>query len=103
MRVWYANVSTEQPGAVEHTCERWLAPSEIDRANQFRRPTNRNQHVVGRGMARWLLGDEAVPPESIRFQEGANGKPYVVEPAAAKQPFNIATQTGWCFAASAIR
>lgn len=94
VRVWYATTSTEQPGDVEQTCERWLDPSEIDRANQFRRPTNRNQHVVGRGMARWLLGAEDVRPETIRFQEGINGKPYVVEPAEAKQPFNIAHTDG---------
>lgn len=94
VRLWHASTSTEDPGDIEHQCQSWLHPSEIERANQFRRPTNRNQHVVGRGMARWLLGDRDVLPESIEFREGKNGKPFVVAPDQAKQPFNIAHTDG---------
>ena len=60
----------------------------------FRRPTTRNQHVVGRGMARRLLGGEAVQPESIRFAAELHGKPYVQEPPQARRPFNVAHTEG---------
>ncbi|TWT92089.1 4'-phosphopantetheinyl transferase family protein [Stieleria varia] len=94
VHLYHATTSTQAPGAIEQCCAQWLAPSEIERANQFRRLTNRNQHVVGRGMARRLLGDVNVAPEQIEFDQGTNGKPYVVAPDAAKQPFNIAHTDG---------
>lgn len=82
------------PGPIETACESWLSTDEIERADRFRKPTSRNQHVVGRGMARRLLGDEAVPPKAICFAEEVYGKPYVVQPDAAKQPFNVAHTDG---------
>ena len=94
INVWHATSSTAQPGPIEATCQGWLSPDEIARADRFRKPTSRNQHVVGRGMARRLLGEEAVSPEAICFAEERYGKPYVVSPEAAKQPFNVAHTDG---------
>ncbi|NND98751.1 MAG: 4'-phosphopantetheinyl transferase superfamily protein [Pirellulaceae bacterium] len=94
MNVWHATTSTDQPGRIESCCEAWLDCDEVARADRFRRPTSRNQHVVGRGMARRLLGYESVAPTEIRFAEEIHGKPYVVEPEAAKQPFNVAHTEG---------
>ena len=92
--VWFANTSSGDPGQVESCCESWLNQEEIDRANRFRQPTSRNQHVVGRGMARRLLGEDEISPLEIQFGEAVHGKPYVVEPNEAKQPFNIAHTDG---------
>jgi 4'-phosphopantetheinyl transferase len=92
--VWHAASSSADPGPIETACECWLSAPELERADRFRKSTSRNQHIVGRGMARRLLGDEAVPPEAICFAEEVYGKPYVVEPDAAKQPFNVAHTDG---------
>ena len=94
IHLWHATSSTAQPGPIETTCQRWLSTDEIARAQRFRKPTSRNQHVVGRGMARRLLGEEHVSPESICFAEQRYGKPYVVSPDTAKQPFNVAHTDG---------
>lgn len=94
LAVWFANTSSGPPGPIETCCEAWLEPEEIVRADRFRQPTSRNQHVVGRGMARKLLGEEVVAPNEIRFAEAVHGKPYVITPDAAKQPFNIAHTDG---------
>jgi 4'-phosphopantetheinyl transferase len=94
IRVWHAASSSAQPGPIEMRCERWLDDSERQRAARFRQPTSRNQHVVGRGMARRLLGSERIDPQSIRFAAEAHGKPFVTEPEEAKRPFNIAHTDG---------
>jgi 4'-phosphopantetheinyl transferase len=65
----------------------------------FQRPTTRNQHVVGRGMARKLLAEElpghdTVEPQEIRFAAESHGKPYVTQPALAQRPFNVAHTDG---------
>jgi len=92
--LWHATSSAEQPGPIETTCQSWLSEEELERAARFRKWTNRNQHIIGRGMARRLLADEGFPPQEIRFAEEAYGKPYVTSPAAAKRPFNVAHTDG---------
>ncbi len=94
VNLWHATTSSHDPGQVESCCESWLDEEEVQRANRFRKPTSRNQHVVGRGMARRLLGDESVAPHDIKFAAEVHGKPFVVEPSAAKQPFNVAHTDG---------
>jgi 4'-phosphopantetheinyl transferase len=71
-----------------------LDDSERERADKFRVATARNQHVVGRGMARRLLGNHRIDPHRIRFALEDHGKPYVTEPDEAKQLFNIAHTDG---------
>ncbi|WP_253159622.1 4'-phosphopantetheinyl transferase family protein [Stieleria tagensis] len=94
LRVWHAATSRTQRGEFESRCERLLDQDELRSADRFRLATSRNQHVVGRAMARRLLGDLAVDPQSIRFDIGQHGKPVVSHPAAAQQPFNIAHTDG---------
>ncbi|QDV42675.1 4'-phosphopantetheinyl transferase sfp [Stieleria neptunia] len=94
VRVWHAATSTDQRGEFERRCERWLAEEELIHADRFQRTTTRNQHVVGRAMARRLLADRNVAPEAIRFGTGRHGKPQVVTPDEAIQPFNIAHTDG---------
>lgn len=94
VRVWHATSSSAHPGPVELCCEAWLDESDRRRAARFARPTSRNQHVVGRGMARRLLGNDTVDPLSIRFAAEIHGKPYVIEPPQAQRPFNVAHTDG---------
>lgn len=94
IQLWYAASSSDQPGPLESACEAWLIEEEIERADRFRVATSRNQHVVGRGMARQLLSRDAIEPDAIRFDFQPQGKPYVAGPDAAKQPFNVAHTDG---------
>ncbi|MEL6108668.1 MAG: 4'-phosphopantetheinyl transferase superfamily protein [Planctomycetota bacterium] len=94
LHIWHAAASDDAPGRLETHCESLLDSEELAAADRFRVATARNQHVVGRGMVRWLLGGASVPPQRIRFGCGDHGKPFVVEPAAARQPFNIAHTDG---------
>lgn len=94
VRVWHATSSSAHPGPIEMRCESWLDQSELERASMFRQPTSRNQHVIGRGMARRLLGSDQVPPNTIRFESEVHGKPFVAEPEQAKRPFNVAHTDG---------
>lgn len=105
INVWSANVSSDRPGELENRCQRWLTAEEIERADRFRVPTARNQHVVGRGMSRCLLamadcgvGVEGRPPvcepKEIVFSFTQYGKPYVVAPAPLARPFNVAHTDG---------
>lgn len=92
--VWHAAASHETFGHWESACEQLLVPEEVKNADRFRRTTTRNQHVVGRAMARRLLGDVQVHPHEIQFGTGEHGKPYVVSPPNAVQPFNVAHTDG---------
>jgi 4'-phosphopantetheinyl transferase len=92
--VWHACSSSTVPGLVERVCENWLNQEERIRADRFRQSTSRNQHVVGRGMARRLLGRDRIDPKAICFAAAKYGKPYVTEPAEAQLPFNVAHTDG---------
>ncbi|MEM9586131.1 MAG: 4'-phosphopantetheinyl transferase superfamily protein [Planctomycetota bacterium] len=94
LSVWYAQASEGEPGRIERCCQSWLNADEQQRADQYRQPTSRNQHIVGRGMARKLLGSDAVPPESIRFRLLPHGKPVAESPVEAKWAFNVAHTSG---------
>ena len=94
IQVWHAGSSSSEPGALERCCENWLIQDERTRADRFRQPTSRNQHVVGRGMARRLLGRGRIDPQAICFAAAKHGKPYVTEPAEAQLPFNVAHTDG---------
>lgn len=113
LRVWHSATATDHLGDFESRCEQLLAPPELAAADRYRRTTTRNQHVVGRAMARRLLGGgrfaeqsfgnqanhpgglaPIVDPQSIEFAAGQHGKPHVVSPPQANRPFNIAHTDG---------
>lgn len=94
VRVWHAPSSSHAHDPIGQCCQAWLSPDEQARADRFRQATSRSQHVIGRGMARKLLGGDAVTPESIRFDLETYGKPFVVAPESAKQSFNVAHTDG---------
>lgn len=119
IEIWTAAAATDQTGQLENQCLQWLTPQEQSRADRFRLATSRNQHVVGRGMARYLLSDWAnrdhqaptdgslhqspprpiqpalpIQPGEIVFDFSGHGKPSVVAPLAAIRPFNVAHTDG---------
>jgi 4'-phosphopantetheinyl transferase len=94
VRLWHAASSSAEPGPLERRCECWLGADERARADRFRVATSRNQHVVGRGMARRLLAGDGVPPQRVRFGLQTHGKPYVTAPESARRPFNVAHTDG---------
>ena len=94
LRVWHSAAAIDVQGEFEYQCEQLLDPDERTRADRFRRTTTRNQHVVGRAMARRLLGVQGIDPVDIRFSHGEFGKPDVAAPVEARLPFNIAHTDG---------
>lgn len=94
IQLWHAVASRAAPGSIETACESWISDDERARADRFMQPTSRNQHVVGRGMARRLLSGDGVDPRSIRFATLPHGKPIVEAPAHARRPFNLAHTDG---------
>lgn len=77
--IWHVPLErTEQELAA---CERLLAAAERTRAGQFSFALHRRRFVAARAslrsiLARYLL----VPPQNIRFDHGANGKPGLAVP-----------------------
>ena len=95
IRIWHATSSHQQPGKIEQLCESYLDHEDRVRADRFRQPTSRNQHVIGRGMARRLIGQQTgIDPSEIRFGFENHGKPFVDHPPIAQQPFNVAHTGG---------
>jgi len=92
--IWHAENSSGDPGVVETHCESWLNVSDRQRADRFRRPTTRNQHVIGRGMSRQLLSTSQVQPQDIQFGVEQHGKPIVTGPSDVQRPFNVTHTDG---------
>lgn len=92
--LWHAPASSDEPGEIESLCESYLDEDDRRRAEQFRRPTTRNQHVIGRGMARRLLTGGNLPPEVVRFSVAEGGKPFAADPPQARRSFNVAHTDG---------
>lgn len=91
VEIWHAAVSSDAPGDLERTCESWLTPDEVAAADRLRRPTTRNQHVVGRGMTRRLLASPDGDPRSLPIGFDDGGKPNV---AGCPDPFNVSHTDG---------
>ncbi len=92
--LWHACCSSDQATKMEQWCLQWLNDSEQERANEFKVATSQHQHIVGRGMARWLLQTKECGPRDIQFEIENQGKPFVAEPAVAKRPFNVSHTDG---------
>lgn len=106
VQLWHCAASEETPGENEHWCEQVMPATERSEADRFRRHTTRNQHVIGRGMARFLLCHHAstsnqTSPDEICFSLGPHGKPAVATPVHLDQPFNVAHTSGMVLCAVA--
>ena len=73
--LWHAAASSGAPGPTERYCEQLLSPEDRRRADRFRRATTRNQHVIGRGMARRVVARGGISPNLLTYDDHAEGKP----------------------------
>lgn len=91
LHVWRANL--ERPEAERAQFWAWLSAEERERAGRFRLENGRFHYIVGRGLLRQLLGSYlGVPPHSLRFASGPNGKPHLTD--YAQFSFNVAHGQG---------
>lgn len=80
VHVWTLSLDASEPDLPAFTA--CLAELEHARAARFRFEEDRNRYIAGRGCARALIaayggGDD---PAQLRLEEGAHGKPYLVDP-----------------------
>ena len=75
-------LSVQQEPAVLSRLETFLSQREIERADSFRFPADRERHVVARGGLRAVLGRHlAAAPGDLRFRSNGYGKPVLYGPA----------------------
>ncbi|MEM6777347.1 MAG: 4'-phosphopantetheinyl transferase superfamily protein [Planctomycetota bacterium] len=92
--VWFGQCSAGEPGPLERFCQQWLDAGEQHRADRFRVASARNQHIVGRGMARWLLAGREHLPTDVAFRVLDHGKPIMAVPESSRRSFNVAHTSG---------
>lgn len=95
VRVWHAHtdVLRHAPGARDRALA-WLTPSELERHHRFRRDADRDMFVLGRVMARAIVGDAlSVPPTAWPWREGQHGRPEI-DLERCPLAFNIAHSGG---------
>lgn len=92
--LWHAAIAKQNRGPLEKRCWTWLTENERRRTEKFRLPSSQNQHLVGKGMARWLLSNNKSNLSQLQFKITDQGKPYVDQPADAKRPFNLSHTDG---------
>ncbi|MDR0770123.1 MAG: 4'-phosphopantetheinyl transferase superfamily protein [Burkholderiales bacterium] len=92
--LWQATLA--QPDAVIAQWHAWLTPEEKQRAERMARPSLRHRAVAVRALLRGILARElaqglTISPESLRFQTGAHGRPYLAAAFAdgAVRDFNL--------------
>lgn len=78
--------------------ERWtslLSADEMSQVERYRHAEARDQHAVGRSIARKMLAvEKAIDPRTIELEALPHGKPIVRSPSIARRPFNIAHTRG---------
>ncbi|MBL8259069.1 MAG: 4'-phosphopantetheinyl transferase superfamily protein [Candidatus Competibacteraceae bacterium] len=88
VQVWRA--SLRQPPERLLRLAATLSPDERERAARFRFPEHRERFSAGRGMLRVLLGHYLDrPAASLRFEQGAHGKPALAGARGAGLHFNV--------------
>jgi 4'-phosphopantetheinyl transferase len=95
VRVWHAHVDVlRRSGDSEARARTWLTPAEQARHARYRRDLDRDMFLLGRVMARAIVGDAlAVAPTAWPWREGAHGRPEIDLPDC-EMAFNIAHSGG---------
>ena len=101
VRVWYAFTSDLSPRGVDPAA--WLEPAEQARHDRFRGDDDRAMFLLGRIMARTLVGRAlGVAPRAWQWREGQRGRPEIAAPPSAVR-FNLAHSGGLVVCALADR
>ena len=67
-----------------------LSPDETARANKYRFPIHKRRFIVARGILRELLGNYLeINPNTVKFEYGDRGKPYISANTCKFLQFNI--------------
>jgi len=93
--VWWSDTAAlaADPAALDRALA-WLSAAERDRYARYRREDDRFMFVLGRVMARRLVGRAlGVEPSEWGWREGPHGRPEVEAPASPIR-FNIAHSAG---------
>jgi 4'-phosphopantetheinyl transferase len=91
---WYAQTSDLAAEPRLARALTWLQPAERVRYDRYRDPNDRLMFLLGRVMARWLVGRAiGVPPTAWRWDEGPHGCPEIGAPASPLR-FNLAHSAG---------
>ncbi len=78
IQIWL--VSLEPPAAHLRYLQGLLSPDEQQRVARFHFERDRLRFIAGRGTLRCILSDYlGMPPESLEFRYGTNGKPALAE------------------------
>jgi 4'-phosphopantetheinyl transferase len=94
--VWHATVDaiTSRSAGAQERAVAVLNPAERVRHGRFRHDDDRHQFLLGRVMARAIVGDAlGVPPDAWRWREGPRGRPEIDEPDCPVS-FNLAHSAG---------
>jgi 4'-phosphopantetheinyl transferase len=95
VRVWYAETAplAADPARVTRLLD-WLEPDERARFDRYRFDADRLMFLLGRHMARELVGRElGCAPTWWRWREGPNGRPEIDAPGTSLH-FNLAHSAG---------
>jgi 4'-phosphopantetheinyl transferase len=104
VRTSYAHISDawRDPAARLRALDR-LLPHERQRHDRFRRPDDRDMFLLGRVMARALVGDAlGVDPQDWPWRDGPHGRPEI-DLANCRFSFNLAHSGGMVVCALASR
>jgi 4'-phosphopantetheinyl transferase len=97
VRAWYAHVDRLGAAPIDPESPalwRWLRPDERSRYERYRTDRDRSMFLLGRVMARALVGEAAgVDPWSWAWREGPRGRPEIGEPRVSVR-FNLAHSAG---------
>jgi 4'-phosphopantetheinyl transferase len=95
IRAWHAHVDRIWPSAASHDrALTWLSPAERARYDRFRHDVDREMFLLGRAMARSLVGRAlVVAPDAWPWREGPRGRPEIDRPDSPVS-FNVAHSGG---------
>jgi 4'-phosphopantetheinyl transferase len=102
VHAWYAPVSDLSVAGAIDAALAWLTPEERERYARFRADADRHMFLLGRAMARVLVGRGlGIAPTAWEWREGPHGRPEVASPDTRLQ-FNIAHSAGLVACAVAV-
>lgn len=95
VRVWHAHIDVLRRSLdAEARALAWLTPAERLRHGRYRRDADRDMFLLGRVMARAIVGDAlAVKPTAWPWRDGPRGRPEI-DLALCPIAFNIAHSGG---------
>lgn len=94
IEVWHDTIDRWREGGARARAEAWLTAAERERYARFLHDDDRLMFLVGRVMARALVGQAlGCAPTAWRWREGPHGRPEIDEPGVSCR-FNVAHSAG---------